>query len=293
MIQTLSAQRYNRALCLSLVVSYTFEHSGCVRFKALYGEECALSDPCSMSEIWRSSLIGPELVQEMTDKVVLVKEKPKAARDSHKTRSFIRVLRTHDSGRLWQVVREFSMIGGWLDGSGCVLVEGGLDLGGGGIGKGVGWCIRGVELNGELVGVEFGCDGCDQLCVLICSGDAEWVIGREGWYIVIREIEFTMLGVWTIGGEVKIRAVVDYRVCVKGDKIGGVLYEWEGGLCGQSVQNNLRDVVGWGDTLLVEERLSWKWFINEDDGRDGVYREKKGGWGQVGDMVGSESGGGK
>ncbi|GJZ60025.1 putative reverse transcriptase domain-containing protein [Tanacetum coccineum] len=236
------------------------KHSGCVRFKALYGEECALSDPCSMSEIWRSSLIGPELVQEMTDKVVLVKEKPKAARDSHKTRSFIRVLRTHDSGRLWQVVREFSMIGGWLDGSGCVLVEGGLDLGGGGIGKGVGWCIRGVELNGELVGVEFGCDGCDQLCVLICSGDAEWVIGREGWYIVIREIEFTMLGVWTIGGEVKIRAVTQ---------------------------------VGWGDTLLVEERLSWKWFINEDDGRDGVYREKKGGWGQVGDMVGSESGGGK
>ncbi|GJV65889.1 putative nucleotidyltransferase, ribonuclease H, partial [Tanacetum coccineum] len=277
--------------------------------------------PVLWAEIGESSLTGLELVQETTDKVVLVKEKPKAARDRQKSYVDYRrkplefevgdrvLLKARDAGEgrwllyNWGTERYVGLYSNIYGDSMCrsKIVFMGESLfcrhrdcvDGGGIGKGVGWCIRGVELNGELVGVEFGCDGCDQLCVLICSGDAEWVIGREGWYIVIREIEFTMLGVWTIGGEVKIRAVVDYRVCVKGDKIGGVLYEWEGGLCGQSVQNNLRDVVGWGDTLLVEERLSWKWFINEDDGRDGVYREKKGGWGQVGDMVGSESGGGK
>ncbi|GJW52098.1 hypothetical protein Tco_0093449, partial [Tanacetum coccineum] len=37
------------------------------------------------AEIGGSSLIGPELVQEMTDKVVLVKENPKAVRDRQKS----------------------------------------------------------------------------------------------------------------------------------------------------------------------------------------------------------------
>ncbi|GJZ60545.1 hypothetical protein Tco_0616361 [Tanacetum coccineum] len=37
------------------------------------------------AEIGGSSLIGPELVQETTNKVVLVKEKPKAARDRQKS----------------------------------------------------------------------------------------------------------------------------------------------------------------------------------------------------------------
>nr|GEZ70390.1 reverse transcriptase domain-containing protein [Tanacetum cinerariifolium] len=36
------------------------------------------------TEIGESSLIGPELVQETTDKVVLIKEKLKAARDCQK-----------------------------------------------------------------------------------------------------------------------------------------------------------------------------------------------------------------
>nr|GEY21562.1 putative reverse transcriptase domain-containing protein [Tanacetum cinerariifolium] len=39
----------------------------------------------SMAEIGESRLIGPELVQEMTDKVVLIKEKLKAARDHQKS----------------------------------------------------------------------------------------------------------------------------------------------------------------------------------------------------------------
>ncbi|GKF21904.1 hypothetical protein Tco_0070542 [Tanacetum coccineum] len=38
-----------------------------------------------MAEIEESSLIGPELVQETTDKVVLIKEKLKAARDHQKS----------------------------------------------------------------------------------------------------------------------------------------------------------------------------------------------------------------
>ncbi|GKF59090.1 hypothetical protein Tco_0175876, partial [Tanacetum coccineum] len=37
------------------------------------------------AEIGESSLIGPELVQETTDKVVLIKEKLKAARDHQKS----------------------------------------------------------------------------------------------------------------------------------------------------------------------------------------------------------------
>ncbi|GJY43824.1 hypothetical protein Tco_0432037 [Tanacetum coccineum] len=41
--------------------------------------------PVLWAEVGESSLIGPELVQEMTDKVVLIKEKFKAARDRQKS----------------------------------------------------------------------------------------------------------------------------------------------------------------------------------------------------------------
>ncbi|GJU69321.1 hypothetical protein Tco_1255580 [Tanacetum coccineum] len=41
--------------------------------------------PVLWAKIGGSSLIGPELVQETTDKVVLVKEKPKAVRDRQKS----------------------------------------------------------------------------------------------------------------------------------------------------------------------------------------------------------------
>ncbi|GJT87452.1 putative reverse transcriptase domain-containing protein [Tanacetum coccineum] len=44
-----------------------------------------LADAAGSADIRGSSLIGPELVQEITDKVVLVKEKPKAARDRPKS----------------------------------------------------------------------------------------------------------------------------------------------------------------------------------------------------------------
>ncbi|GJY21357.1 hypothetical protein Tco_0393923 [Tanacetum coccineum] len=55
----------------------------CAPFEALYGRKCRL--PVQWAEIKGSSLIRPELVQETTDKVVLVKEKPKVTRDHQKS----------------------------------------------------------------------------------------------------------------------------------------------------------------------------------------------------------------
>ncbi|GJS78218.1 hypothetical protein Tco_0728099 [Tanacetum coccineum] len=55
----------------------------CAPFEALYGRKCR--SPILWAEIGESSLTGLELVQEMTNKVVLVKEKPKAARDRQKS----------------------------------------------------------------------------------------------------------------------------------------------------------------------------------------------------------------
>ncbi|GJW17847.1 putative reverse transcriptase domain-containing protein [Tanacetum coccineum] len=55
----------------------------CALFEALYGRKCRW--PILWTEIGESSLIGPEMVQETTDKVVLIKEKLKAARDRQKS----------------------------------------------------------------------------------------------------------------------------------------------------------------------------------------------------------------
>ncbi|GKC04730.1 reverse transcriptase domain-containing protein [Tanacetum coccineum] len=54
----------------------------CALFEALYGRKCR--SHVLWPEIKESRLIGPELVQETTDKVVLIKEKLKAARDRQK-----------------------------------------------------------------------------------------------------------------------------------------------------------------------------------------------------------------
>ncbi|GJZ71824.1 putative reverse transcriptase domain-containing protein [Tanacetum coccineum] len=51
----------------------------CAQFEALYERKCR--SPILWAEIVEHSLIRPELVQETTDKVVLIKEKLKAARD--------------------------------------------------------------------------------------------------------------------------------------------------------------------------------------------------------------------
>nr|GEU99747.1 putative reverse transcriptase domain-containing protein [Tanacetum cinerariifolium] len=55
----------------------------CARFEALYGRKCR--SPVLWAEIGESSLIGPEMIQETTDKVVFIKEKLKAARDRQKS----------------------------------------------------------------------------------------------------------------------------------------------------------------------------------------------------------------
>ncbi|GKA42304.1 putative reverse transcriptase domain-containing protein [Tanacetum coccineum] len=55
----------------------------CTPFEALYGRKCR--SPILWAEIGESRLIGPELVQETTDKVVLIKGKLKAARDRQKS----------------------------------------------------------------------------------------------------------------------------------------------------------------------------------------------------------------
>ncbi|GKD91772.1 reverse transcriptase domain-containing protein, partial [Tanacetum coccineum] len=52
-------------------------------FEALYGRKCR--SPILWVEIGESWLIGPELVQDTTDKVVLTKERLKAARDRQKS----------------------------------------------------------------------------------------------------------------------------------------------------------------------------------------------------------------
>nr|GEY87739.1 putative reverse transcriptase domain-containing protein [Tanacetum cinerariifolium] len=66
--------------------SYNNSYHSSIRyalFEAFYGRKCR--SPVLWAEIGESSLIGPELIQEMTDKVVLIKEKLKAARDRQKS----------------------------------------------------------------------------------------------------------------------------------------------------------------------------------------------------------------
>ncbi|GKF41619.1 putative reverse transcriptase domain-containing protein [Tanacetum coccineum] len=55
----------------------------CAPFEALYGRK--YRSPVLWAEIGESRLIRPELVQETTDKVVLIKEKLKAVRDRQKS----------------------------------------------------------------------------------------------------------------------------------------------------------------------------------------------------------------
>ncbi|GJX99119.1 putative reverse transcriptase domain-containing protein [Tanacetum coccineum] len=52
-------------------------------FEALYGSKCR--SPVLWSEVGENQLIRPEMVQETTDKVVLIKERLKAARDRQKS----------------------------------------------------------------------------------------------------------------------------------------------------------------------------------------------------------------
>ncbi|KAD2806136.1 hypothetical protein E3N88_39513 [Mikania micrantha] len=55
----------------------------CAPFEALYGRKCR--SPICWSEVGESQVIGPELIQETTDKIALIQERIKAARDRQKS----------------------------------------------------------------------------------------------------------------------------------------------------------------------------------------------------------------
>ncbi|GJY19525.1 putative reverse transcriptase domain-containing protein [Tanacetum coccineum] len=55
----------------------------CAPFKALYGKKCR--SPILWAEVKENQLIRPEMVQETTDRVVLINERLKAARDRQKS----------------------------------------------------------------------------------------------------------------------------------------------------------------------------------------------------------------
>ncbi|KAD3640739.1 hypothetical protein E3N88_29962 [Mikania micrantha] len=55
----------------------------CTPFEALYGRKCR--SPICWSEIGENRIIGPELIQETTDKIALIQERIKAARDRQKS----------------------------------------------------------------------------------------------------------------------------------------------------------------------------------------------------------------
>ncbi|GJU64214.1 hypothetical protein Tco_1246049 [Tanacetum coccineum] len=80
MIQTL--EDIMRAYVIDFGGSYHLSIR-CAPFEALYGRK--YRSPVLWAEIGESCLTRLELVQETTDKVVLVKEKSKAARDHQKS----------------------------------------------------------------------------------------------------------------------------------------------------------------------------------------------------------------
>nr|GEZ85654.1 putative reverse transcriptase domain-containing protein [Tanacetum cinerariifolium] len=55
----------------------------CTPFEALYGRKC--QTPIAWEEVEEIKLIGPDIVQETTDKIVQIKERLKAIRDCQKS----------------------------------------------------------------------------------------------------------------------------------------------------------------------------------------------------------------
>nr|GFA77953.1 putative reverse transcriptase domain, ribonuclease H-like domain, aspartic peptidase domain protein [Tanacetum cinerariifolium] len=52
-------------------------------FEALYGQKCCL--PVCWTEVGEAQILGPELIQETTEKIVLIKERMQAAHDRQKS----------------------------------------------------------------------------------------------------------------------------------------------------------------------------------------------------------------
>ncbi|GJU25645.1 putative reverse transcriptase domain-containing protein [Tanacetum coccineum] len=55
----------------------------CAPFEALYGRKCR--SPVIWTEVGESQLIGPEIMQEMTEKIVQIRERLKTARSRQKS----------------------------------------------------------------------------------------------------------------------------------------------------------------------------------------------------------------
>ncbi|GJX23139.1 hypothetical protein Tco_0227584 [Tanacetum coccineum] len=52
-------------------------------FEALYGQKCCL--PVCWTEVGEAQILGPELIQEMTEKIVQIKKRMQVARDRQKS----------------------------------------------------------------------------------------------------------------------------------------------------------------------------------------------------------------
>ncbi|GJZ73015.1 putative reverse transcriptase domain-containing protein [Tanacetum coccineum] len=71
-----------------LLVEFSYNNSyhssvRCASFEALYGRKCR--SPIMWAEVGEGQLIGPELVQETTEKISQIKDRLKAARDRQKS----------------------------------------------------------------------------------------------------------------------------------------------------------------------------------------------------------------
>ncbi|GKD95353.1 hypothetical protein Tco_1375190, partial [Tanacetum coccineum] len=55
----------------------------CAPFEALYRRKC--QTPIAWAEVGESQLIGPEIIQEATDKIVQIMERLKVAQDHQKS----------------------------------------------------------------------------------------------------------------------------------------------------------------------------------------------------------------
>ncbi|GJW74625.1 putative reverse transcriptase domain-containing protein [Tanacetum coccineum] len=81
----------------------------CAPFEALYGRKCR--SPIMWAEVGEGQLIGPELVQETTEKISQIKDRLKAARDRQKVSPWKGVVRFGKKGKLApRFVRPFEII---------------------------------------------------------------------------------------------------------------------------------------------------------------------------------------
>ncbi|GJZ26519.1 putative reverse transcriptase domain-containing protein [Tanacetum coccineum] len=92
-----------------LLVEFSYNNSyhssvKCAPFEALYGRKCC--SPIMWAEVGEGQLIGPELVQETTEKISQIKDRLKAARDRQKS-----VVRFGKKGKLTpRFVRPFKIV---------------------------------------------------------------------------------------------------------------------------------------------------------------------------------------